>query len=158
MKSFKLIPVGAALVVFVAASSAYAVTVSPAGPISLEGATTLIKSGMPLGCTTNMVGHISSTGEITITSAKFSGQTWCSAITAAGLPWTGQVNSTKSLSLNGVSVGTPLGNCGPSAIKAGITQNATPPTETTIGFANQVLSGSCSVTGTLATTPVLTVH
>jgi hypothetical protein len=157
MKSFKLIPVGAALALFVAASSAYAVTVSPAGAISLEGATTLIKSSIPLGCTTNMVGNITSTGAITITSAKFSGQALCSAITAAGLPWTGQVNTTKSLSLNGVAVDTPLGHCGPSAIKAGITENAAQ-RETTIGFANQVLSGSCSVTGTLATTPVLTVH
>ncbi|RDV00544.1 hypothetical protein [Trinickia dinghuensis] len=156
MKRFKLIPVGAALALFVSVP-AFAVTVSPAGPISLEGATTLVKSLIPLGCTANLVGSITSTGAVSITSAKFTGQALCSAVTAANLPWSGQVNSTTSLTLTGVAVNTPLGNCGPSALNASVAQNTTQ-RETTIGLVDQVLSGGCTVSGSLTTTPFLTVN
>jgi len=158
MKRFKLIPVGAASALFVAASvPAFAVTVSPAGAISLEGATTLVKSGVPLGCTANLVGTITSAGAIEITSAKFTGPALCSAVTAAALPWTGQVTSTAALALDGVAVNTPLGSCGPSALNASITENA-PVRETAIGLIGQVLSGGCTVSGSLTTTPFLTVR
>lgn len=158
MKSCKLIPVGAALALFVAVSApAFAVTVSPAGPIGLEGALTLVKSNMPLGCTTTRVGTITSAGEVNITSAKFTGQALCSGVTATGLPWKGQVTSTSGLTLDGVTVNTPLGGCGPSLIHASVTQNATQ-RETTIGLVDEPLSGGCKVSGSLPTTPFLTVH
>jgi hypothetical protein len=158
MKRLKLMPVGAALALFVAASTpAFAVTVSPAGPISLEGATTLVKGAIPLVCTTNLVGSITSTGEVKITSAKFTGQALCSAVTPSGLPWSGQVNSTSGLTLSGVAVTSPLGTCGPSSLTASVAENAAQ-RETTIGFVSQALSGGCTVAGSLTTTPFLTVR
>lgn len=158
MKSFKLIPVGAALALFVAASApVFAVTVSPAGPISLEGATTLVKSNMPLACTTTLVGNITAAGEIAITSAKFSGQALCAAVTAETLPWRGQLTSTTGLSLNGVTVHTPLGRCGPTLIKASVKENPTA-RETTIDLLDAPLSGGCKVSGSLAATPFLTIR
>ncbi len=158
MKSLKLIPVGAALALYIAASaSAFAVTVSPAGPISLTGSTTLTKSGIAVGCSATMAGSVSSSGAISITSASFSGNALCTGVTAAGLPWTGQVLSTTSLSLNGVAVNTLLGACGPSALSATITENPNPQ-QTIIGLSNQVLSGGCSVSGSLTTTPYLSVQ
>lgn len=158
MKRFKLIPVGAALALFAAASApAFAVTVIPAGPISLEGATTLVKSNTPLGCTTTLVGTITGAGDITITSAKFAGQALCSAVTADKLPWKGQLTSTTGLSLDGVAVNTPLGGCGPSSIKASVKENVTA-RETTIDLVDAPLSGSCKVSGSLTTTPFLRVR
>lgn len=165
MNMRKLIPVaGSALALLVAAAAAapaYAVTVSPAGAISLTGATTLGKSGISVSCTANLVGTITSSGEITITSAKFTGNSLCSVVTANKLPWTGAVLSTTALSLNNVSVdvNVPLlgGICGPSPVAASITENTTLK-ETLIGLHSQVLSGGCTVSGTLQTTPFLTVH
>lgn len=158
MKSFKLIPVGAAMALFLAASaSAYAVTISPAGPISLTGSTTLTKGIVSVSCTANFVGSVGSSGAISITSASFGGGSLCTGISATHLPWTGDVGTTTSLSLNNVAVNTLLGACGPSTIAASITENPTLK-ETTIGLNNQALSGGCTVTGTLTTTPYLTIH
>lgn len=158
MKRFKLIPVGAAMALFLAASaSAYAVSVSPAGAISLTGATTLTKGIVSVSCTANFVGSVTSSGAISITSAKFSGGSLCTGVTASQLPWTGAVTSSTGLSLNGVAVNTLLGACGPSTVKASITQNATL-RETTIGLTSQALSGGCTVSGTLTTTPFLTIN
>lgn len=156
MKRFKLIPVGAALALCIAASPAFAVTVSPAGPISLTGNTTLTK-GIALGCTATMSGTVDASGAISITSAKSAGNSLCAGVTATSLPWKGQVLSTTSLSLSGLAVNTPLGACGPSTIDASITEN-TAQKETLIGLSNQVLSGGCTVSGSLTTTPYLTVH
>lgn len=159
MKSFKLIPVGATLALSIAAcASAFAVTVSPAGPINLSGATTLTHSGNTVGCTANLVGQITSTGAIQITAASFRGAALCSGITARNLPWTGQVLSTTNLSLNNVAVGTPLGACGPSSVSASITETPPPQPTTIIGLSNQPLSGGCSVSGSLTTTPYLSVQ
>ncbi|HEX7682540.1 MAG TPA: hypothetical protein VF446_03225 [Trinickia sp.] len=158
MKSFKLIPVGAALALYIAASaSAFAVTVSPAGSISLTGSTTLTKSGIAVGCSANMVGSVTSAGAISITSASFSGNALCAGVTATGLPWTGQVLSTTSLSLSGVAVHTLLGACEPSTISAAVTENPNPQ-QTIIGLSNQALSGGCSVSGSLTTTPYLSIQ
>ncbi|RKP46365.1 hypothetical protein D7S89_17140 [Trinickia fusca] len=151
----------ALLVAAAAAAPAYAVTVAPAGAISLTGSTTLGKSGITIGCTANLVGTITSTGEITITSAKFSGNSLCSAVTGTGLPWTGAVLTTTGLQLHNVAVdvNVPLlgGACGPTPVAGTITENTTAK-ETLIGLHNQLLSGGCSVSGTLQTTPYLTVH
>lgn len=158
MKSFKLIPVGAALAWFVAsAAPAFAVTVSPAGPFSLTGSTTLMKNGLPVACTAAMAGTITSSGAVEITSGRFSGNSLCSLVTPTGFPWKGQVNSTTGLTLNGVAVDTTLGNCGPSTINTSIIEN-TQQRETLIGMSSQVLSGNCSVSGSLSTTPFLTVQ
>ena len=158
MKRFKLIPVGAALALSVMVSaSAFAVTVSPAGSISLTGATTLTKSGNAVGCTANLVGSITNTGAIQITSASFSGHALCAGVTAKSLPWTGQVLSKTALSLDNVAVNTPLGECAPTAINGSIAQTASPK-QTIIGLSDQALSGGCSVTGSLTTTPSLTVE
>ncbi|WP_116141753.1 activator protein [Trinickia diaoshuihuensis] len=157
MKSFKLIPVGAALALFLAASaSAYAVTISPAGPVTLTGSTTLTKGITSVSCTANFTGTVSSAGAISISAAKFTGGTLCSGVTPTGLPWTGTVTSTTALKLNNVAVNTLLGACGPSAIVGSITENTTLQ-ETTITLTNQPLSGGCSVTGTLTTSPFLTI-
>lgn len=162
MKSFKLIPVGAALALFVSVSApAFAVTVSPAGPISLTGSTTLGKSGLSLGCTATMAGNITSTGDISITSAKFSGNSLCSLVVPTHLPWSGQVANAISLSLSNVAVDVKVvgigGECGPTAVTASITENIAQK-ETIVGFARQALSGGCTVSGSLTTTPFLTVH
>lgn len=161
MKSFKLIPVGAALALFVAAStsaSAFAVTVSPAGPISLSGSTTLTKSGNTTGCQATMAGAVSHTGEISITSAKFTGNPLCADITAAGMPWTGHVLSATGLSLDNVAVHTPLGACGPTMVSADIAGSTKPQDDTTISLSSQSLSGGCTVSGSLTTTPPLKVE
>jgi hypothetical protein len=161
MKGFRLVPVGAALAFFVAAAApAFAVTVSPAGPISLNGSTTLTKSGHSIGCKATMAGNVDSAGAISITAASFSGAPMCSLITPAHLPWTGQVTNTAGLTLDkvAVDVAVPMlgGQCGPTTVNASIVQS-TPQKETAINISQQQLTGGCEVSGTLTTTPFLTV-
>ena len=158
MNRLKLLPVRAALALLVATSaSANAASVSPIGPITLTGSTTLTKSGIAVSCATTMVGNIWSPGGIKISSFKFTGNSLCSLITPAALPWWGQVLSPTKLLFGGVAVDTTSGNCGPSIVIASLTENSTLQ-ESIVGLTDQALSGGCTVSGTLTMTPYITVH
>jgi hypothetical protein len=158
MKGFRLIPVGAALAFFVsAASPAFAVAVSQSGPITLNGATTLTKSGNSVGCTTTLTGTITGDGALSITSARFSGPAMCSLITPTHLPWSGALTNAAGLTLNNVAVNVAVpvlgGQCGPTTVNASVAENTQK--ETAISISKQQLTGGCEVSGTLTTTPVL---
>lgn len=160
MKGFTVISVGAALAFFVsAATPAFAVTVSQGGPITLNGATTLTKSGNSIGCTATLTGTIKAEGALSITSARFSGAALCSLITPTHLPWSGELTSTAGLTLNNVAVDVAVpvlgGQCGPTTINASVAENTQK--ETAISISKQPLTGGCEVSGTLTTTPVLMV-
>ena len=157
MKGFTVISVGAALAFFVsAAAPTFAVTVSQGGPITLNGATTLTKSGNSIGCTATLTGTIKAEGALSIT---FSGAALCSLITPTHLPWSGELTSTTGLTLNNVAVDVAVpvlgGQCGPTTINASVAENTQK--ETAISISKQPLTGGCEVSGTLTTTPVLMV-
>ena len=153
MKTLRTI--GLSSMLFLAATPLFAASVSPANTsFSASGSTTLVKSGITVGCTATFVGKTNADGSgAQVTSASFTGGTLCSSISAVGLPWTITAPSTSSATLSGVQVNTPLGGCGPSTVNAGWSNSSS-----TLTLSNAQLSGGCTVTGTLSTTPALNFH
>lgn len=171
MKTMQLICAGSTLAWLLAVSvPANAVTVTPPGPggqtvpFTASGPTVLGKAGMLVACETVLTGTISAIGDVTITDASMRGNSLCNAVTAI-IPtqtrhWDGNIENSKSFALDNVAVKVNIpifgGTCGPTNIKAGISGN--PATkELLISFSNQLLSGGCSISGSLTTTPYLTV-
>jgi hypothetical protein len=172
MKTMQLICAGSALAWLLASSvSAHAgVTVTPPAPngqplaFTASGPTLLGKGALSVGCETVLTGTISSTGDLKITGASMRGAGVCNAISAE-FPaetsvWSGNIENAKSLALDNVSVNVniPLvgGKCGPTNIKAALS-NDPAKKEMVITFSNQLLSGGCSISGSLTTTPYLNV-
>lgn len=144
---------------------ALAVTVTPPGPASqpipftASGPATLSKAGIPVGCTTTFTGTIDGGGLVKITSATFSGSNLCKLIQASASstsPWTAHIVSPTQLTIDNASVqvNVPLvgGSCGPSQITAQINETDG---ETLIGLDSVALSGGCSMSGSLTTSPYL---
>lgn len=159
-----------ASVAFACASAYAGVTVTPPGPtgkpipFTASGPTTLSKSGHSIGCNAVLTGQITGTGEVKITGASFTGAAFCSAIvpTFDGQSghWQGNVESKSSLALDNVAIDVKLpvfgGKCGPTNIKAAITQDAAKK-ETVISFSHQQLSGGCEISGSTTTTPYMVI-
>lgn len=145
----------------VAAAPAFAVTVSRADgqpmnpngePFSATGPTTLTK-GIGLNCTATFNGTITTTGIVQITSATFAaGSALCGSISAV-TPWSGQADTTTQLTINNVQVNTPLGACGPSKVATAFSS-----ANSSLTFNNSQLSGGCSVSGTVNTSPKFVVQ
>jgi hypothetical protein len=171
MKTIQLISAGSALVCLCALSlPVCAVTVTPPGSsgksiaFTASGPTVLGKSHIPLACETVLTGEISANGDVNITSVSMRGKGLCSKIEAefsSQTPyWTGNIENPQSFALDNVAVNVKIppfgGKCGPTNIKAAISSN--PATkETIISFSPQLLSGGCSISGALTTTPYLTI-
>ena len=171
MKTMQRISAGSALAWLLALSApAQAVTVTPPGPggqpiaFTASGPAVLAKGGLSVSCETVLTGKISADGAVSITGASMRGVSLCSAISAV-FPaqthdWTGNIENTQSLALDNVSVKVNIpvvgGICGPTNIKAALSNH--PETkEMVITFSNQLLSGGCSISGSLTTTPYLNV-
>ncbi len=151
MKTLKAISAGSVLVLGIALSaSAFATSITPTGPFSATGSTTLTQGPISLSCTANFTGTVNANGTATVTAASFSGATSCGVIKATGFPWTISATSVSSVNVAGITVSTPFGNCGPSTIGASWSN-----TTSELSFNNAGLSGSCTVSGTLTTTPPL---
>jgi hypothetical protein len=171
MKTMQLISAGSALAWLLALSApVHAVTVTPPGPggqpiaFTASGPTALGKAGLSVSCETVLTGKISGDGAVTITGASMRGMSLCKAIVPVFPPqtnaWTGNVENAQSLALDNVSVNVNVpivgGTCGPSNIKASLS-NHPDSKEMVITFSNQLLSGGCSISGSLTTTPYLNV-
>ncbi|MXN76887.1 activator protein [Burkholderia sp. 4701] len=164
MKIRKAVSVVAALALSSAlAAPAFAVVVSrtdgqpmnPNGePFSASGITALSKGTISANCTATFNGTVTPTGSLLITSAQFTGGGTCGLITATGLPWTGQADTSTQLSINNVKISvTLLGTCGPSKVVA-----AWSDANSSLTFNNATLSPDCKVSGTLLTSPKLHVQ
>jgi hypothetical protein len=171
MKTMQLISAGSALVCLFALSlPVRAVTVTPPGPggksiaFTASGPTVLGKAGLSVACETVLTGEISANGDVKITGASMRGNSFCSTIAAvfsSQTPyWTGDIENSQSLALDNVAVHVNIpglgGTCGPTNIKAGISGNPKA-NEMIISFPHQLLTGGCSISGSLTTTPYLTV-
>lgn len=134
-----------------AQTPAQAFSLNPKGAgFSASGPTTLTQGGVTISCTTTVGGSINAAGVGSIAGAAFAGGGFCPLITAANLPWIVTATGLTTATVSGVEVITPLGVCGPSPISG-----------TLIGgvftFVGQALAGGCVVSGTLATTPIVTI-
>lgn len=163
MNKLKMISIRSALAVFLCgAASAFAVSITPPGPggapipFSAVGATSVSKIGVVVGCNTVFNGTVGGNGSVLITGAAFTGNALCHLIKAnvsATSPWTGHVDTPTQLVLDNVSVTVNAsGQCGPSKMVGTISDNGR---ETVIGLHNAELSGGCSISGSLTTTPYL---
>jgi hypothetical protein len=166
LNKFKTVYVNSALAILLCATtSAFATKVTPPGksagstpiPFSASGAMSLSKSGIVLGCSAIFTGTAVVGGDVQITSVAFNGPpSLCHGIKASATqdsPWTGHFDATTQLTLDNVAVKTPSGEqCGPSRTMATVSDNGH---ETVVNFNNAAISGGCSVTGSLTTTPYL---
>jgi hypothetical protein len=152
MKTFTTLA-AVALVSFGFANSASAFKLSPPSTkFKASGSTSLTKSGVTVPCTANFVGKTSAKGTGKITGASFTGSSTCTAIQATGLPWQAKAISATTANINNVSVNAgPLGTCGPSTVPVQISGSGA------ITFNNVVLTGGCSVSGTVQSTPAVTI-
>ncbi|WP_394846755.1 hypothetical protein LZC95_04735 [Pendulispora brunnea] len=117
-----------------------------------SGSMTLKKGLVTLNCTASFSGATDAAGAGKVTAASFSGSSLCSGLTSANLPWPIVPSSTTQVSVQNVRVNTSLGACGPSNLAAAYNN-----TNGSLTFSNASLSGGCSVSGTLTTSPRITV-
>lgn len=152
MKAYKTICL-AALATFGLSTAAAAQTVTPVSTnFTASGPTSLTSGGTRLNCTSTFRGTTSADGRTaSITSASLAGF-GCGLVSATNLPWTVTAQSTTAITVSGVAVNVPFATCGPSNLSAAY-NNATGQ----MTFANAPLAPNCSVTGTLTTSPTLTI-
>ncbi|WP_394834960.1 hypothetical protein LVJ94_51520 [Pendulispora rubella] len=117
-----------------------------------SGSMTLKKGLVTLNCTATFTGATDAAGAGKVTAATFSGGSLCSGLKSAGFPWAVVPSSTTQATVQNVTVNTSLGACGPSNLAAAYNN-----TNGSLTFTNAALSGGCSVSGTLTTSPRITV-
>jgi hypothetical protein len=114
------------------------------------GKTSATKNGITLPCTANFKGNTNATGAGSITSGAFSGQIGCSSVGLGGLPWKALAKSATKVIIYNVSFTSPIGNCGPGNLTTKLTNGV-------IKFTNVALAGGCTVSGSIKTTPTISI-
>jgi len=117
-----------------------------------SGATTLSNALATVNCTANFASATDAAGAGSVTGATFTGGGLCGGLTATGFPWAVTPTSLTAVTIQNVTVQTTLGTCGPSSIAA--TYNNT---DGSLTFTNAALAGGCTATGTLTTSPKITI-
>lgn len=137
---------------FASGASASKFKLSPASTkFTATGATTLVKGGVTVPCTANFKGATNAMGVGKVTAATFTGSALCTSITAGSLPWKAQAINATTANILLVVVNSPLGTCGPGTVP--VTDNASGQ----LGFNSTLNPGACGVSGTLQTSPVITI-
>ncbi len=134
------------------ATSASAFTFSPSHTkFKATGQVSLTQNGTTLACTANFRGATSATGrEGRIIAANFSGAGGCTAIKANSLPWKVLPTSLSTIKIEQLSLTSPQGLCGPDPVQADLSGGV-------ISFNTTLLPGNCQFSGSLATTPTITI-
>ena len=114
------------------------------------GNTSATKSGVTLACTANFTGKVNSTGVGSVTGGSFSGALGCSSVTLGNLPWKAKAVSATKAKIYSVTFQSPIGNCGPSTLPTTLKNGV-------ISFNNVSLSGGCTVSGKITTTPTISI-
>jgi len=114
------------------------------------GKTSATKNGITLPCTANFKGNTNATSVGSITSGTFSGQIGCSSVGLGGLPWKALAKSATKVIIYNVSFTSPIGNCGPGNLPTKLTNGV-------IKFTNVALAGGCTVSGSIKTTPTISI-
>jgi hypothetical protein len=114
------------------------------------GKTSATKNGITLPCTANFQGHTTATGGGAITSGSFTGQVGCTSVGLGGLPWKALAKGAQKVIIYNVSFTSPIGNCGPGNIPTKLANGV-------IKFTNVALAGGCTVSGTIKTTPTISI-
>jgi hypothetical protein len=115
-----------------------------------KGSTSATKNGITLKCTANFTGNVDGSGVGYVTGGTFSGALGCSAVTLQNTPWTSTAVSATKVNIANVTFSSPIGNCGPGTV----------PTTLKLGvirFKSVSLAGGCVVSGTVTTSPKLSI-
>ena len=115
------------------------------------GKTSATVNGITLKCSASLTGHTDSKGIGYIDSGSFTGQPGCTAVTFQNTPWTSTAVSGSTVHIANVTFSTPIGNCGPSTLTVRLGRAGT------FTWKNQVLSGGCNISGTITTSPAITI-
>jgi hypothetical protein len=145
--------VALALCLAAAVPAVHAASIGPAGAFTASGPTALKNNGIPVLCNATFTGTVFPDGTAQITAASFKGGLICGGIRGAKLPWRVNAPSTREIVLAGVSVTTPLGPCNAAEMRAS-SDSATGE----LTFNDAQLAPKCSMTGTLTTTPQLSIN
>jgi len=115
-----------------------------------KGNTSATKSGITLKCTANFEGNVDSTGTGYVTGGSFSGELGCSGVTLGNLPWKSVAVNRNTVHIENVTFQSIIGDCGPSTIAVKLANGV-------ISFTNVQLSGSCTASGKITTSPKLAI-
>ena len=130
MKMFKLSIATAALALCMGASSAMAVTITPANTAFSAKGVSVVKPGVlipAVTCDVEFIGTTSVGGadKATITAVNITGGSLCSAASASGLPWTLTASSLTAGNVSGVKFVVAGINCSSSPVTVnGVWSNA----------------------------------
>jgi hypothetical protein len=108
-------------------------------------------SGVSLSCTAKFAGSTNKAGVGKISSGSFTGELGCSAVTLGNLPWKAEALTATTGEILNVEFDSPIGNCGPGTVPATISGAGV------ISFNTSALKGCSSVSGTIQTTPKVTI-
>jgi len=115
-----------------------------------KGNTSATKSGITLKCTASFKGDTDSNGVGYITSGSFTGEIGCSSVTLKNLPWKSTAVGRYVVDIQDVTFDSPIGNCGPSTISTKLRNGV-------VSFSNDQVSGGCTVSGKITTSPTLSI-
>ena len=115
-----------------------------------KGWTSATKNGVSLKCKAKFKGNVDSSGIGHVTSGTFSGQVGCSTVTLSNLPWKGTAVAKATTELDDVTFSSPIGDCGPGNIDVKLIDGV-------IKFTAVPLTGGCTVSGKITTTPTLAI-
>lgn len=115
-----------------------------------SGTTSATKNGVTLKCNAKFTGDVDGQGLGHIKSGSFSGQLGCSSVGLKNLPWKAQAVSKTGGNIYNVTFTSPIGNCGPGTLPVTL-QNGV------ITFNNKSLPGGCTVSGSITTSPKLSI-
>ncbi|GAC1029508.1 alkane oxidation protein activator PraA [Pseudomonas sp. No.21] len=146
MKMSKLSVATAALALCMGASSAMAVTITPANTAFSAKGVSVVKPGFlsPVTCNVEFIGTTSVGGadKATITAVNITGGGFCGAASAAGLPWTLTASSLTAGNVSGVKFTVAGINCSSSPVT--VTGGWSNATNTLTLTPNQPV-GSCTI-------------
>ena len=115
-----------------------------------KGTTSATKNGITLKCTANFTGNVNSTGIGYVTGGTFTGAIGCSSVTLQNLPWKSTAVSATKVKIANVTFSSPIGNCGPGTVPTTLKSGV-------VRFKGVSLSGGCVVSGSLTTSPTLSI-
>ena len=115
-----------------------------------SGKTSATKNGITLKCNANFTGNVNRKGVGLITGGSFTGAVGCSSVGLGGLPWKSVATSATKIKIVNVSFTSPIGDCGPGNLVVKLSSGV-------ITFKGKALPGGCTVSGTVTTSPTLSI-
>lgn len=124
----------------------------PPGNFTGDGKTSATKNGISLPCIAHFTGRVTAAGVGYVTGGTFKddGGIGCTSVKLSNLPWKSLAVAAAKGKIFNVTFTSPIGNCGPGTIPVAVRNGA-------IKFTAVALRGGCSVSGSITTTPKLSI-